>query len=104
GAGEGGGRRAPMNPAAVVRRTRMLWVGGGFVVLFALLLARAVDLTVVRGPDFARRASQQHRHTLTLVPQRGPIVDRNGDLLASSLNVPSVYVRPRQWTAADTAR
>jgi cell division protein FtsI (penicillin-binding protein 3) len=93
-----------MNPAAVVRRTRMLWVGGGFVVLFALLLARAVDLTVVRGPDFARRASRQHRQTVTLVPQRGPIVDRSGDLLASSLNVPSVYVRPRQWKAADTAR
>ena len=30
------------------------------------------------------------------LPHRGEIVDRNGELLALSLNVPSVYVRPRQ--------
>lgn len=93
-----------MSPAAAVRRTRMLRVGGGFVVAFALLVVRAVDLTVVSGPDFARRARRQHRQTVTLVPQRGPIVDRNGHLLASSLNVPSIYVRPRQWKPADDAR
>jgi cell division protein FtsI (penicillin-binding protein 3) len=86
------------------RRTRILWVAGLFVVLFALLLARAVDLTVLRGPDFARRATRQHRQTITLVPQRGAIVDRNGDLLASSLNVPSVFLRPRQLGAADLVR
>jgi cell division protein FtsI (penicillin-binding protein 3) len=79
-----------------VRRTRILCIGGLLVVLFALLLTRAVDLTILRGPDFARRALRQHRQTITLVPQRGAIVDRNGDLLASSVNVPSVFVRPRQ--------
>ncbi len=92
-----------MTPAAA-RRARILWVAGLFVVLFALLIARAVDLTVLRGPDFARRATRQHRQTITLVPQRGAIVDRNGDLLASSVNVPSVFLRPRQLTAADLAR
>ncbi len=90
--------------AASERRTRILWVAGGFVVFFGLLLARAVDLTVLRGPDFARRATRQHRQTITLVPQRGPIVDRNGDLLASSVNVPSVFLRPRHLQAADGAR
>jgi cell division protein FtsI (penicillin-binding protein 3) len=90
--------------AAPERRTRILWVAGLFVVLFALLLARAVDLTVLRGPDFARRATRQHRQTITLVPQRGAIVDRNGDLLASSVNVPSVFLRPRQLSAADLPR
>jgi cell division protein FtsI (penicillin-binding protein 3) len=86
------------------RRARILCVAGLFVVLFGLLLARAVDLTVLRGPDFARRATQQHRQTITLTPHRGPIVDRGGDLLASSVNVPSIFVRPRQVTAADVAR
>ncbi len=90
--------------SASERRTRILWVAGLFVVLFALLLARAVDLTVLRGPDFARRATRQHRQTITLVPQRGAIVDRNGDLLASSVNVPSVFMRPRQLVAADLPR
>ena len=86
------------------RRTRILCVGGLLVVLFALLLARAVDLTVLRGPDFARRALRQHRQTITLVPQRGSILDRNGDLLASSVNVSSVFVRPRQLGPDDVAR
>jgi cell division protein FtsI (penicillin-binding protein 3) len=90
--------------SAPERRTRILWVAGLFVVLFALLLARAVDLTVLRGPDFARRATRQHRQTITLVPQRGAIVDRNGDLLASSVNVPSVFLRPRHLVAADLPR
>jgi cell division protein FtsI (penicillin-binding protein 3) len=89
--------------AAAERRTRIVWVAGGFLALFALLLARAVDLTVLRGPDFVRRAKRQHRQTITLLPQRGPIVDRNGDLLASSLNVPSIFLRPRQL-GSDTAR
>ena len=86
------------------RRGRILWVAGFFVVLFALLVARAVDLTVIRGPDFARRATRQHRQTITLLPQRGAIVDRNGDLLASSLNVPSIFVRPRKLGAEGQAR
>jgi cell division protein FtsI (penicillin-binding protein 3) len=64
--------------------------------IFALLLGRAVDLAVIRGPDFAKRAARQHRQQVTLVPHRGEIVDRNGDLLAVSVNVPSVYVRTRQ--------
>jgi cell division protein FtsI (penicillin-binding protein 3) len=79
-------------------------VAGLFVVLFALLVARAIDLTVVRGPDFARRATRQHRQVITLVPQRGAIVDRNGDLLASSLNVPSLFVRPRKLGPDDRSR
>ena len=90
--------------SAAERRARILWVAGLFVVLFGLLIGRAVDLTVLRGPDFARRATRQHRQTITLVPQRGAIVDRNGDLLASSVNVPSVFLRPRQLTAADLDR
>jgi cell division protein FtsI (penicillin-binding protein 3) len=86
------------------RRTRILWVGGVFVALFGLLVARAVDLTVLRGPDFARRATKQHRETITLVPQRGTILDRRGDLLATSLDVPSIFMRTKQMTAADGAR
>jgi len=92
-----------MTPAPA-RRTRILRVAGLFVVLFAVLLVRAVDLTVLRGPDFARRATRQHRQTITLVPQRGAIVDRHGALLASSVNVPSVFLRPRQLTPPDLAR
>ncbi len=79
------------------RRARVMLVAGVLTVVFALLLGRAVDLTVIRGPDFAKRAARQHRQQVTLVPHRGEIIDRNGELLAVSVNVPSVYVRPRQF-------
>ena len=90
--------------AMSARRGRVLRVAAVFVALFTLLFLRAVDLTVLRGPDFARRATRQHRQTVTLVPQRGPILDRNGALLASSVNVPSVFMRPRQLTATDLTK
>jgi cell division protein FtsI (penicillin-binding protein 3) len=61
-----------------------------------LLVARAVDLGVLRGPGFVRLAAKQHRQRIGLVPHRGPIVDRNGEALALSLDVPSIYVRPRE--------
>jgi cell division protein FtsI (penicillin-binding protein 3) len=69
---------------------------GGFGIAFVLLAARAIDLTMVRGPDFAKQAARQHRQKVTLTGQRGQILDRNGELLASSLSVPSLYVRPAQ--------
>jgi cell division protein FtsI (penicillin-binding protein 3) len=78
------------------RRARVVVVAALLSVFFALLLARAVDLAVLRGPEFARQAAGQHRKEVALVPHRGEIVDRHGDLLALSLDVPSVYVRPRQ--------
>jgi cell division protein FtsI (penicillin-binding protein 3) len=87
-----------------LRRSRLIAVGGVFALFLALLLARAVDLTVVRGPEFARRAQRQHTKRMALVPHRGEIVDRNGDMLALSLNVPSIYMRPRELGAEGRAR
>jgi cell division protein FtsI (penicillin-binding protein 3) len=78
------------------RRARVVAIAALLSLCFALLLARAIDLAVLRGPEFTRQAAGQHRKEVSLVPHRGEIVDRRGELLALSLNVPSVYVRPRQ--------
>ena len=80
-------------------RARMLWVAGGLAVLAALIVARAVDLAIFRGDDLARQAANQHVKRIRLRPHRGPIVDRNGDLLARSADVPSVAVWPRVFKA-----
>jgi cell division protein FtsI (penicillin-binding protein 3) len=83
---------APREP-----RARMLVVAVLFAVLFALIVGRAVDLAVLRGPDLARLASLQHTERIELLPHRGSIVDRNGEALALSVDVPSIYVRPREF-------
>jgi len=79
----------------------MLTVAGLFAGLFALILGRAIDLTVLRGPELARQAALQHRARIELMPHRGPIMDRNGEALALSLDVPSVYVRPHEFRAPE---
>jgi cell division protein FtsI (penicillin-binding protein 3) len=78
------------------RRARVAVTAASLTLAFLALFGRAADLTVLRGTEFARRAADQHHREVSLVPHRGEIVDRNGELLALSLNVPSVYVRPRQ--------
>src|SRR2546429_3993587 len=79
----------------------MLAVAGVFAGLLALIVLRAVDLTVLRGPELARLAALQHRARIALTPHRGPIVDRHGEALALSLDVPSVFVRPREFGRQD---
>jgi cell division protein FtsI (penicillin-binding protein 3) len=79
----------------------MLAVAGIFAGLLALIVLRAVDLTVFRGPDLARVAAQQHRARIELTAHRGPIVDRHGEALALSLDLPSIYVRPREFGRQD---
>ena len=82
------------------RSRRMIVAGGIFTVLFALVAVRALDLAVLRGPALARLAAMQHHQRIELLPHRGPIVDRSGDPLALSVDVPSIYVRPRELRAA----
>src|SRR5437667_307399 len=82
-------------------QARMLAVAGVFAGLLALIVLRAVDLTVLRGPELARLAALQHRARIALTSHRGPIVDRHGEALALSLDVPSVYVRPREFGRQD---
>ena len=82
------------------RSRRMIVAGGIFTVLFALVALRALDLAVLRGPALARLAAMQHHQRIELLPHRGPILDRSGDPLALSVDVPSIYVRPRELRAA----
>jgi cell division protein FtsI (penicillin-binding protein 3) len=80
-------------------QARMLLVAGVFAGLFLLMLGRAVDLTVLQGSTLAELAARQHRQRIELLPHRGPVVDRNGEALALSVDVPSIYVRPRDFAA-----
>ena len=82
-------------------QARMLLVAGLFAVLFLLIIGRAVDLALLRGPGLARLAALQHTERIEILPHRGPIVDRNGEALALSVDVPSIYVRPREFAGQE---
>ncbi len=90
----------PRRPSAWDRvnwsRVRLWAVSLAFAGLWVLLWARAYQVQILRGPRLAEEARRQHVATEVTVGKRGSILDRNGNVLARSVEAQSVYVRPRQ--------
>ncbi len=81
---------------ATAARDRIAATAGVFFMLFVVVLGRAVYLMVVQGPALRQLANKQHQRHLAEPPERGPIVDRNGEPLALTVDAAAVYVRPHQ--------
>jgi len=65
-----------------------------FVILFVALFSRALHLQIMSGKVLKDLAEKQHTMTLLLPPERGIILDRNGEKIAASLQVDSVCADP----------
>lgn len=99
----------PGNPALVrldgaakqaldASRGRLVIGIGLFSLAFVLLAGRLVELTVIRGgsePTLAR-GSNPELIAKTALMERQPIVDRNGNMLATNLKIASLYADPRK--------
>jgi len=72
--------------------------------LFALvavsLLARAVQLQVLDKDFLNQQADTRHLRTEKITAHRGTITDRNGDPLAISTPVDSIWVNPKEFATA----
>ena len=79
-------------------RFRIRLVGIGFVVAFLLIGVRAFRLQVLNQEEWQKRAERQHQKVIPLAPQRGTIYDHNGEELAVSVEVDSIYVEPAKVT------
>jgi cell division protein FtsI (penicillin-binding protein 3) len=67
-----------------------------FLLLFAVVLGRAFQLQVWRGPELRRLAEGQHLKKMTSLPKRGAVLDRAGESLAVSVVTQSVGAHPRR--------
>jgi cell division protein FtsI (penicillin-binding protein 3) len=67
-----------------------------FLLLFVLVLGRAFQLQVLRGPELRRLGEAQHLRKMTSLPRRGAVLDRSGESLAVSVVAHSVGAHPRQ--------
>ncbi|HZS85245.1 MAG TPA: penicillin-binding protein 2 [Stellaceae bacterium] len=76
-----------------IGRTRLLVTAGLFVVAFAVIALRLVDVTLVKPAGEARIA---HTTAGKAAVSRADIVDRNGVLLATTLSSPSLFANPKQ--------
>lgn len=79
-------------------RFRIRLVAVGFAAAFLLIGVRAFHLQVLKQEEWRKRAERQHQKVIPLAPQRGTIYDRNGEELAVSLEVDSIYVEPTKVT------
>ena len=73
---------------AVFATLSLCWIG--------LISARLYYVQVIDGDKWRNYAKKQHVTDVELASERGPIVDRDGKLLAVSVPAGSVYVRPKQ--------
>ena len=85
-------------------RTRLLVTGALFALVFAVVALRIVEIVAVGGGT-AESQIGRFRIVTPPAPSHADIVDRNGNVLAATLDSPSLYANPKQIVdAADAAR
>ncbi len=74
----------------------VLLIGAGFM----LLIGRAVYVQVLGTEFYQQKGEDRYARTLDLPASRGRIVDRGGELLATSVEAPTVWAIPRDFKAS----
>jgi len=67
-----------------------------FLVLFAAVGGRAVQLQLLQGEKLMKLGQRQHLKEWIVLPKRGALFDRGGEPLALSMESHSVYARPHR--------
>jgi cell division protein FtsI (penicillin-binding protein 3) len=75
---------------------RVYFLIGAMVLWGAVIGARLYFLHVVHSADYRQRAEHQQQRRIEVSPRRGVIYDRNGNELAVSIKVDSVFAVPDQ--------
>jgi cell division protein FtsI (penicillin-binding protein 3) len=78
---------------------RRLSVLAVFVCVVVLLAARALDMQVLHSAFFERQGDARQLRHVTIPANRGDIVDRNGEPLAISTPVNSIWLNPQEFSA-----
>jgi len=86
-------REPPVPPRVETGRSRLLITGALFSVAFLVVTGRLIGVTM-----FVEKSQPQYSRTVgkpALTTGRADIVDRNGNLLATSLKTASLFANPR---------
>jgi cell division protein FtsI (penicillin-binding protein 3) len=71
---------------------------------FAGLLLRAAQIQLVKPEFFQKEGEKRYAHSLEMTATRGRVLDRSGQLLATSVPVPSVWAIPKDLKASPEQR
>ena len=66
---------------------------------FLLLVGRAVYIQIIGTDFYQQQGEKRYGHVIDVPASRGRIVDRNGQVLATSVPVPSVWAIPKDFAA-----
>ncbi len=75
---------------------RLHYLAGFLAFWFLAICIRLVWLQVVEYGDFSQRAARQQQRSIDVAPVRGNIYDRNGNELAMTVSVDSVFAVPSE--------
>ncbi len=82
-------------------RIRIRLVAICFILAFGFIVARAFQLQVIGQQRWQKKADRQYQRTIPLLAQRGTIFDRNGEKLAVSVGVDSLFIVPSKIESPD---
>ena len=92
------GRSVQLSSSPLLASKTPVWRSKLIVGMMALgftgLVGRAAHVQVIDNDFFIRQGEVRFARTLTLPPNRGRVLDRNGVLLASSVPAPSIWANP----------
>ncbi len=85
-------------------RRRGLWLVLAFLAMSTAVFGRLVQIQIIQGKSLAAAAAESHTSSVTLHATRGVILDRNGRVLVSNVQVFDVFVDPALVAAADRSQ
>src|SRR5215813_6477421 len=76
--------------------TRLYYLAGFLAFWFLLICVRLVWLHLIAYGDYTQKAARQQQRSIEVAPVRGNIYDRNGNELAMTIAVDSVFAVPSE--------
>ncbi len=86
-------------------RTKLLYVYLIAVCIFIILTGRVIYLSIVKGEEYSEEVLSQKKYDSLDIPyERGEIVDRNGNVLATSEKVYNLILEPKNILSSDKGK
>lgn len=96
GGGRGKGGKSAAERLVARGSSRTMWVIILFAALAVLFFVRLFYLQVIVAPEYSARAAEGRTIGFAIEPRRGTIYDRNGNILAISVDAITVYANPSE--------
>lgn len=81
--------------------SRAVWVLLAFALFAVIFALRLVYLQVVVADEYSAQAQETRTANIETSPRRGTIYDRNGNVLATSIDATTIYANPHEVTDVD---